>query len=358
MARAAPTRPEVRRTDGTFRLLSGADTSALAFQYPRNFVAPDGRIFGYDSNGVMYYVNTAGTGSILRPGPVPVANRGASNGSAAMFRPGRILNFGGNSNQAIVIDIRNGAPMLTPTSAMATQRHLVNATILPNGRVVATGGSRVYNELHGCRLPRRYLGPRHRRLVPHRERRGRQGTALPLDRDPVARRHRAGRRRRCAGTANEHERRDLLSAVPLRHQRRAGQPADDRAGPAGDDRDRRDVPDRLHRCGVDRARHDDQDRLGHAFVEHGAAVRRASVHDVWQPALGPGADPRRRCAARLLPVVRARCGRHAVEGAHRQDQHRDQPEPRDHTGAAEPWRQVGDHRHRHVADAERDRSER
>ena len=25
--------------------------------YPRNFVAPDGRVFGFDSNGKMYYVD-------------------------------------------------------------------------------------------------------------------------------------------------------------------------------------------------------------------------------------------------------------------------------------------------------------
>jgi YVTN family beta-propeller protein len=139
--------PEVRNLDGTFRLLSNVNTSTLGFQYPRNFVAPDGRIFGYDSEGVMYYVNPAGTGTYSGQGQLPSANRGTSNGSAAMFRPGRILNFGGASKQAVVIDIRNGAPTVTRVGDMFLQRRLVNAAILPNGRVVATGGSRVYNEL-------------------------------------------------------------------------------------------------------------------------------------------------------------------------------------------------------------------
>ena len=48
--------PEIRGTSGTFRLLTGADTGAFDFMYPRNFVAPDGRVFGFDSNGRMYYV--------------------------------------------------------------------------------------------------------------------------------------------------------------------------------------------------------------------------------------------------------------------------------------------------------------
>ena len=55
-------RPEVRSLTGVTRLLGGADTSILDFYYPRNFVAPDGRVFGFDSNGRMYYVDTVGDG--------------------------------------------------------------------------------------------------------------------------------------------------------------------------------------------------------------------------------------------------------------------------------------------------------
>ena len=40
----------------------------LDFMYPRNFIAPDGRVFGFDSNGKMYYVNTSGTGSVTAAG--------------------------------------------------------------------------------------------------------------------------------------------------------------------------------------------------------------------------------------------------------------------------------------------------
>ena len=47
--------PEVRQTDGGFRLLTGAPTGSYAALFPRNFLAPDGRIFGYDSNGKMFF---------------------------------------------------------------------------------------------------------------------------------------------------------------------------------------------------------------------------------------------------------------------------------------------------------------
>ncbi len=139
-------RPEVRQADGTFRLLSGANTSSLDFMYPRNFIASDGRVFGYDSAGRMYYVDANGTGTFTSMGQFNSAY-GGSDASAAMFRPGRILQFGGNSNGAAVIDIRGGAPTFTPTQSMSSQRRLVNGTILADGKVLATGGSRVWNEM-------------------------------------------------------------------------------------------------------------------------------------------------------------------------------------------------------------------
>ena len=139
-------RPEVRGANGTYRLLSSADTSTLDFMYPRNFIAPDGSVFGYDSAGRMFYVNTSGSGGVTQVGQFATQYRG-NDASAAMFRPGRILQFGGSSNQAVVIDINSGTPVLTPTQAMSTQRRLVNATILPNGRVMASGGSQTHNQL-------------------------------------------------------------------------------------------------------------------------------------------------------------------------------------------------------------------
>jgi large repetitive protein len=141
-------RPEVRQLDGSFRLLSGIDTSTLQSLYPRNFIAPDGRIFGYDTNGVMYYMNPSGTGQRTNAGQFSSAYAGWTSG-AAMFRPGRILQMGGNSNGAVVIDITSGAPVVTPTQPMSTRRQWVSATVLPDGRVVATGGSSVENQMTG-----------------------------------------------------------------------------------------------------------------------------------------------------------------------------------------------------------------
>src|SRR5262249_56246053 len=113
------------------RLLSTADTSAFDFMYARNFVAPDARVFGYDSAGKMYYIDPTGTGAVTNVGQLASGYTG-NDASAAMFRPGRILQFGGNSNGAIVIDITSGAPIVTPTQSMSSQRRLVTATMLPH----------------------------------------------------------------------------------------------------------------------------------------------------------------------------------------------------------------------------------
>jgi YVTN family beta-propeller protein len=138
-------RPEIRGIDGSFRLLSGANTGGFDFMYPRNFIAPDGRVFGYDSGGRMYYVSTGGTGSIATAGQF--SGPTGSDSTAAMFRPGRILQFGGNSSGALVIDINGAAPTVTSTQSLGSRRRLGSATILADGKVLATGGSDVWNQM-------------------------------------------------------------------------------------------------------------------------------------------------------------------------------------------------------------------
>lgn len=145
-------RPEIRGVDGAFRLLNGVDTGALAYTVPRNFIAPSGKVFGYDINGNMYSVDPLATstdgktlGSITRFTQFAGSYAGSTS-SAAMFHPGRILQIGGNSNGALVIDINGPTPILTPTQPMSTQRQWVNATLLADGKVLATSGSQVANQ--------------------------------------------------------------------------------------------------------------------------------------------------------------------------------------------------------------------
>ena len=142
-------RPEIRDPDGTFHLLEGANTQDLSDYYPRNFIAPDGRVFGFDENGTMYFVDPSGTGLLTKAqkkltGPIGNAS------SSAMFRPGRIIFFGSKSSGASVIDITGASPIVTTTQSLSSIRRWVNATILADGKVLATGGTTTTNELGGA----------------------------------------------------------------------------------------------------------------------------------------------------------------------------------------------------------------
>src|SRR6185503_19488792 len=119
----------------------------LLFAFPRNFVAPDGRVFGFDGNGFMYYVETNGNGSVSNLSQL--TNPKGRDASAAMFRPGKILLFGGSSNGAKVIDITGGTPVVTATATLSTRRRWTTAVVLADGKVLAVGGSDVKNELTG-----------------------------------------------------------------------------------------------------------------------------------------------------------------------------------------------------------------
>jgi YVTN family beta-propeller protein len=140
-------RPEIRDANGVLRLLSNVNTSGYATNFPRNFLAPDGRVFGFDTSGKMYFVSPASLGLLTPAGQLPGATSWTS--SAAMFQPGRILQMGGASSAALVIDINGVQPVVTSTQSMSTQRQWVSATVLPDGRVLGTGGSAVDNQLNG-----------------------------------------------------------------------------------------------------------------------------------------------------------------------------------------------------------------
>jgi hypothetical protein len=65
--------PEIRNTAGGLRLLSNVNTGGYSATFPRNFLAPDGRIFGFDNSGKMYYVTPGGAGLLTPVGQLPGA---------------------------------------------------------------------------------------------------------------------------------------------------------------------------------------------------------------------------------------------------------------------------------------------
>lgn len=172
--------PEIYTPDegSSWKLLEGA-TSAAAYGdggngngpdenrwwYPRAFVAPgSGNVFNITGTQ-MYELDPSGDGEITLRGTLPadVANQGGlgnpvgATSTATMYRPGKILQVGGGwwangggpagARAGFTVDITGGtdAPVVEATEPMRHQRHWATSTVLPDGNVIVTGGSRDNN---------------------------------------------------------------------------------------------------------------------------------------------------------------------------------------------------------------------
>jgi galactose oxidase len=137
---------------GSWRNLTTAHL-ALPF-YPFMFVAPNDKVFCAGPSQTTRYLDVSGTGTWSF---VVNSNYGIRNwGSAVMYDDGKVLIMGGSpcrfyandcntypTATAELIDLNNPTPTWEYTGSMVTGgRKLHNATLLPDGKVLVTGGSR------------------------------------------------------------------------------------------------------------------------------------------------------------------------------------------------------------------------
>ena len=114
--------------------------------YPRMFLAPNGLLFYAGELPQSEYLDPSGAGSWA---PVATSLYGRRDyGSAVLYGPGQVMIVGGSdpadgapTATAETIDLRQGVPAWHFTGSMAFPRRQFNATLLPDGRVVATGGT-------------------------------------------------------------------------------------------------------------------------------------------------------------------------------------------------------------------------
>ncbi|HYJ09224.1 MAG TPA: AbfB domain-containing protein, partial [Polyangiaceae bacterium] len=158
--------PELYDASTGWRSLFGAQSRDAfgpdynRYWYPRAWVAPNGQVFGVSSEK-MWYLDPTGDGSLTVAGNFKTGvsattrpNIGPTS-AAVMFAPGRILQVGGNgyhdghampgSERATIIDISAGVPVVADTASMSFRRQWPSATVLPDGRVVVTGGTQFGN---------------------------------------------------------------------------------------------------------------------------------------------------------------------------------------------------------------------
>lgn len=137
------TLPQVWRTNqgGGWRDLTAAN--AQVPNYAKLHLAPNGRVAMVGPAKGTRYLDTAGTGrwtnGPVRPGPH------RDYGASAQYDDGKILIFGGGNNPPVnsaeTIDLKATTPTWRATGSMSWARRHVNATVLPDGTVLATGGS-------------------------------------------------------------------------------------------------------------------------------------------------------------------------------------------------------------------------
>ena len=126
---------------GTWRDLTSAQL-ALSM-YPNMFLAPNGLVFQAGPEIFSRYLNTAGTGEWTGVG-ARTFNGVRDYSGAVMYEPGKILVVGGGdppTNTAEVIDLNASSPTWRAVGSMSMARRSMNATMLPDGKILATGGT-------------------------------------------------------------------------------------------------------------------------------------------------------------------------------------------------------------------------
>ena len=153
------TLPEVYSPTKGWRSLPGADSleAYKSYYYPWSFVTPSGKVFFTNNNPQMWLLDTSGEGNLRSLGKRP-DTRWRAAGSAVMYSEGRVMIAGGASRvdgvyrsleSTLLVDLNQDTPQVTNGPSMTYPRSEHNLTVLPNGEVLATGGSAVRNELEG-----------------------------------------------------------------------------------------------------------------------------------------------------------------------------------------------------------------
>lgn len=112
--------------------------------YPYMFLAPNHRVFNAGPGVTTRYLDCGGWGNWSVVGDRSFKG-GRGYGTAVAYGPGRILVMGGGdppTATAEAIDLNAAAPAWRAVGSMQWPRRQMNATMLPDGRVLATGGTR------------------------------------------------------------------------------------------------------------------------------------------------------------------------------------------------------------------------
>ena len=144
--------PEIFTPGSGWRTLTGAYVSDFYYYnalYPRAWQSSNGKVITFDPNasgGNVYAIDPSGNGQVSVVGHTP--QNFAVNEPAIMYAQDHCLILGSDGS-VWLMDISGPNPVFTQTGSLAPDRIWSNLTVLPDGRVMVSGGSQVNNQLTG-----------------------------------------------------------------------------------------------------------------------------------------------------------------------------------------------------------------
>lgn len=145
--------PEVYNPTTGWRTLTTASSDAAygarvqAWNYPRAWWAPQGKVVTFNPMGEIWSLDINGTGAVSQSSVTMLS--GAPTLPAAMYQPGKILTVR-DAGQAVTVDINGTDPVVAAAGSLVGDRQYGNATILADGKVWVNGGSSTGNDLVGA----------------------------------------------------------------------------------------------------------------------------------------------------------------------------------------------------------------
>ncbi len=139
--------PEIYHVNLGWRTLAGIDIGdAIEYYYPRVFLGVDSALYFLKGDGHLLRLTTSGPGTMEDKGII--AAQGTAYRPTVMFSPGKLLSIR-NNKRVQVIDLTKSPPTATDVASTSTDRIWSNGTVLPDGKVLVTGGSSSENVLTG-----------------------------------------------------------------------------------------------------------------------------------------------------------------------------------------------------------------
>lgn len=138
------TTPEIYNPVTGWRTLDGATSQELwgyGWYYPRAFVTPSGKVLSFkDYRKEIFLIDPKGTGSVEKVKRHDTILT-AQDMPALMYRPGKIMTI--YNQHAFIVDVSaSDTPLITETQPLIDQRHDSDATLLLDGSILLSGGSR------------------------------------------------------------------------------------------------------------------------------------------------------------------------------------------------------------------------